>query len=152
MGVQSGAIQRPHTQRNRPKRGGDHALVDWPATHLDRHIQSWTSGIAGRFDRPFRSTGVYAIVSRMVWALVFILALGIGNFALHWAVMDRGERISASVPGLVRRLGGSIALAGEFAVLLSAALLVANGWPQLVWAYLAYSALNAIAAWVMLRG
>lgn len=81
-----------------------------------------------------------------------MFALGIGNFALHRAVLDRAEPISASVPGLLRSLGGSIALAAEFIVFLSAALLVANGWSQLLWAYLAYSALNAIAAWVMMKG
>jgi hypothetical protein len=110
------------------------------------------SGVAAVTDYPFRSTSVYAIVSHMIWALALIYALGIGNFALHRAVVDRAARIGGPMPSLLRRLGGPIALAAEFAVLVSAALLAANGWPQLAWAYLAYSALNGAAAWLLLRG
>jgi hypothetical protein len=35
-------------------------------------------------------------------------------------------------------------------VLLAALLLAANGWAGLAWAYLAYSALNALSAWLIL--
>ena len=36
-------------------------------------------------------------------------------------------------------------------VLLFALLLAANGWPEMGWAYLAYTVLNAMAAWLILR-
>ena len=39
-----------------------------------------------------------------------------------------------------------------FAVLLAAMLLAAHGWGGMAWAYAAYSALNAISAWLILSG
>ena len=42
------------------------------------------------------------------------------------------------------------ALASEFAVLFFALLLSVNGWPGFVWAYLVYTLLNGVAAWLIL--
>ena len=86
----------------------------------------------------------------MSWALVFIAILGIGNFALHRAVLDHGHPLADQMPDFLAAVGGRLTLLAEFAVLLVAMLLAANGWPELVWAYLAYSALNAMAAWLIL--
>ncbi len=54
------------------------------------------------------------------------------------------------MPWFVHMLGGKLTLATEFMVLLAAMMLAANGWPVLVWVYLGYSGLNALAAWLIL--
>lgn len=87
----------------------------------------------------------------MVWALGIIAALGIGNFAIHRAVLESGHPLVEQMPEFLAVLGGRLTLFAEFAVLLAALMLAANGWPELAWAYLAYSVLNAIAAWLILR-
>ena len=83
-------------------------------------------------------------------ALVFIFLMGIGNFALHKAGLEGGHPLIGQMPWIVYKLGGRITLVTEFLVLLAALLLAANGWPGLAWAYLAYTGLNAIAAWLIL--
>ncbi|MEM7701373.1 MAG: hypothetical protein AAF251_05500 [Pseudomonadota bacterium] len=87
--------------------------------------------------------------------MISIAILGVFNFALHRAVLDRGhlwiERTSDQMPPFLEALGGRLTFVAEFAVLLAAMLLAANGWPEMGWAYLAYSALNAMAAWLILR-
>lgn len=84
----------------------------------------------------------------MVILLVFLL--GLGNFALHKAVLESGHRLLGEMPKIVRTGGGRFSLALEFAVLLGALLLVANGHTAWVWAYLGYSALNAVVGWLIL--
>ena len=83
-------------------------------------------------------------------AVFSILVLGIGNFALHRAVLDSDHPMAGQMPGFVRTLGGRLSLIAEFLVLLAALLLAANGWPMLAWAYLGYTALNAFAGWLIL--
>ncbi len=83
-------------------------------------------------------------------ALVFIFLMGIGNFALHKAVLESGHPLLGQMPWFVHKLGDRLTLVTEFLVLLAALLLAANGWPGLAWAYLAYTGLNAIAAWLIL--
>lgn len=85
----------------------------------------------------------------MMIAILFVL--GMGNFALHKAVLESGHPALDRLPRLagVKRGSGSLLL--EFAVLLAAMLLAANGWASIVWFYLGYSALNALAAWLILR-
>ena len=85
-----------------------------------------------------------------MFVLAVIFVLGVGNFALHKAVLESGHALLGQVPGYIHMLGGRLSLVTEFLVLLAALLLAANGWPVLVWAYLAYSALNAISAWLIL--
>ena len=85
-------------------------------------------------------------------ALVAIFLLGIGNFALHRAVVDSGHRMVASLPLGPGSLGRRVLLATEFLILLVAMLLAANGWPALVWAYLIYTGINALTAWLILKG
>ncbi len=87
----------------------------------------------------------------MTWVVITIAILGVFNFALHAAVLERGYRLSESLPDYLDRLGGRLTFLAEFAVLLAAMLIAANGWPEMGWAYLAYSALNAMAAWFLLR-
>ncbi|MEP3052069.1 MAG: hypothetical protein ABJP48_04925 [Erythrobacter sp.] len=83
-------------------------------------------------------------------ALIIIFVLGVGNFALHKAVLESGHPMLGKMPWFVHMLGGKLTLTTEFMVLLAAMILAANGWPALVWAYLAYSCLNGIAAWLIL--
>ena len=85
-------------------------------------------------------------------AIAVIFLLGVGNFALHRAVLESRHPLLGQMPWFVHMLGGKLTLLTEFLVLLAALLLAANGWPGLAWAYLAYSALNALAAWLILTG
>lgn len=83
-------------------------------------------------------------------AIVALFLLGIGNFAMHKAVLENGHRLLGQVPHRVRLMGGRVTLAFEFAVLLAAMLLVQGGWNWVLGAYFLYSALNAVAAWLIL--
>ena len=85
-------------------------------------------------------------------AIVIAFLLGIANFALHMAAMESRSALLGEVPWLASRRGRQIAFLMEFAVLLSAMLLVSNGWPNILWGYLAYSAVNGVSAWLMLSG
>ncbi|HEY8605466.1 hypothetical protein [Tsuneonella suprasediminis] len=82
--------------------------------------------------------------------MVVIFMLGIGNFAVHKAVLESGHPLLGRMPWYVHMLGGRGTLVTEFLVLLAAMLLAANGWPWLVWVYAGYSALNLIGAWLIL--
>ncbi|MGV2494713.1 hypothetical protein [Pelagerythrobacter aerophilus] len=85
-------------------------------------------------------------------AVILIFVLGIGNFALHKAVLESGHPLLGRMPWFVHMLGGRITLVTEFLVLLAAMLLVANGWSALAWAYLLYTVLNMASAWLILSG
>ncbi len=82
--------------------------------------------------------------------IFFVFLMGVGNFALHRAVLGSGHPALAEVAWLVQGLGGRASLLLEFALLLAALLLAAGGHPGWAWAYLAYSVLNALAAWLIL--
>jgi hypothetical protein len=82
--------------------------------------------------------------------IFFVFLLGIGNFALHRAVLASGHPALAQLGWLVRGLGGRASLMLEFALLFAALLLAAGGRPGWALAYLAYSVLNALAAWLIL--
>jgi hypothetical protein len=83
-------------------------------------------------------------------AIFCVFLLGIGNFALHQAVLKSGHPILDQMRWLVNSLGGRGSLALEFALLLAALLLVAGGHPGWVWAYGGYSAINMLSAWLVL--
>ncbi len=81
-------------------------------------------------------------------AIVLVFVLGIGNFAVHRAVLDSRHPLVAGLP-----LGESaawITLALEFAALFGALLLVGNGRPGWSLGYLGYSVLNGLAGWLIL--
>lgn len=82
--------------------------------------------------------------------IILTFALGIGNFAAHKAVLESGHPMLDMMPAALRANGGRISLAIEFAVLLSAMLLAANGWPAAAWVYLIYSMVGMTSAWLML--
>lgn len=83
-------------------------------------------------------------------AIVLTFLLGIGNFAMHKAVLESRHPLLGQVPWFMHLLGGKVSLATEFLLLLGALLLVAEGHPAWGWAYFGYSALNSIAAWMIL--
>ena len=83
-------------------------------------------------------------------ALALIFLLGVGNFALHRAVLASGHPMLGRSPWFVHLLGGRITLATEFLLLFAAMLLSAQGLTWAIWVYLAYSALNGLAGWLIL--
>lgn len=83
-------------------------------------------------------------------ALVLVFLLGIGNFAVHQAVLRSGHPLLGRVPWFVHLLGGRATLASEFAILLAAMLLAGQGWTWAAWVYAAYSVMNGVAAWLIL--
>lgn len=82
-------------------------------------------------------------------ALLLTFLLGAVNFAMHKAVLESGHPLLRGMP-LARRLGGRGSLMVEFLVLLGAMLLVGTGSRGWAWAYAGYTALNAVAAWLIL--
>ena len=90
----------------------------------------------------------FANCDKMV--IFFVFLLGIGNFALNRAVLNSRHPALDQMAWLVRGLGGRASLALEFALLVAALLLAAGGHPGWAWAYFGYSALNALAAWLVL--
>lgn len=86
----------------------------------------------------------------MWFAVTFIFLLGVGNFALHRAVLESGHPMLSQMPSFISMLGGRLTFVAEFLVLLAAMLLAANGWTGFALAYLVYSSLNALAAWLIL--
>lgn len=83
-------------------------------------------------------------------AIVFVFLLGVGNFAMHKAVLESRHPLLGQVPWFTHLLGGRAGLATEFLLLLAALLLVAEGYSAWGWAYGGYSALNGVAAWLIL--
>ena len=83
----------------------------------------------------------------MGFVLTFLL--GVGNFAMHKAVLESRHPMLAQMPWM-GLLGGRFSLALEFLLLVGALLLSASGHTGWGWAYLAYSALNAVSAWLIL--
>ena len=83
----------------------------------------------------------------MGFVLTFLL--GVGNFAMLKAVLESRHPMMAQMPWM-GLLGGRFSLALEFLLLVGALLLSASGHTGWGWAYLAYSALNAVSAWLIL--
>ncbi len=81
-----------------------------------------------------------------MWIVATFL-LGIGNFALHKAVLESRHPLFEQL-GLAALT--KITLVLEFAALLGALLLVAYGQYFWGWTYLGYSLLNAGSGWLIL--
>lgn len=82
-------------------------------------------------------------------ALFFTFLLGIANFTLHKAVLESGHALLGRMP-FVNTFGPRASLVAEFIVLLGAMLLVGSGNPVWAWAYLGYTVMNGLAAWLIL--
>ena len=87
---------------------------------------------------------------RGVIPLLVLFALGVTNFALHKAVLESGHPAVRQMPRPLQTFGRRATLLAEFAVLLGAMLLVAKGFAGWGWAYSGYTAINAVAAWLIL--
>lgn len=83
-------------------------------------------------------------------AILIIFLLGVGNFALHRAVLESGHPLLGQIPWLTGAHESRASFAIEF-VLLTAALVFASegsfGGPV---AYVVYSVLNSFSAWLIL--
>ncbi|WP_336985289.1 hypothetical protein [Altererythrobacter aquiaggeris] len=82
-------------------------------------------------------------------AVLITFLLGIGNFALHKAVLESGHPLIGRMPWFVHMLGGRASLISEFAVLLAAMLLVGTGNPEVWYYYAGYTCFNVFAAWLI---
>ena len=88
----------------------------------------------------------------MSLAILVTFLLGIGNFALHKAVMDSGHPLLGRMPWFYHALGGNFSLVVEFLMLLAALLFAAQGNVAVAIAYVVYSMLNSFSAWLILTG
>ncbi len=82
--------------------------------------------------------------------LLLLFVLGIGNFAVHKAVLESGHPMLDALPSFYRSGGGRFSLWFEFFVLLAAMLLAGNGYPGMAVAYGIYSLFNFGTAWLVL--
>jgi len=85
----------------------------------------------------------------MAFVLVFTFLLGIGNFAMHKAVLESRHPMLAQMPWM-ELMGGRFSLGLEFLLLVGALLLAVSGHLVWGWAYLAYSVLNGLAGWLII--
>ncbi len=102
----------------------------------------------GVHERPTTADERFADYDKV--AILFVFLLGIGNFALHGAVLSSDHPALARMAWLVGRLGGRGSLLLELVVLMLALLLVDHAGVAWAWAYFGYSALNALGAWLIL--
>lgn len=84
--------------------------------------------------------------------LILVFFLGMANFTMHKAVLESQHPLLGRVPLFFQLLGGRFSLLVEFAMLLGAMLMVAQG--SLGWAlfYGCYTAFNALSAWLITTG
>ena len=83
-------------------------------------------------------------------AILITFLLGVGNFALHKAVMESGHPLIGRMPWFYHALGGNFSLVVEFMMLLAALLFVAQNSFAAAVAYIVYSMLNSFSAWLIL--
>jgi hypothetical protein len=84
-------------------------------------------------------------------ALAVLFFLGIGNFAMHKAVLESRHTLIGRMPWFVHMLGGGrFGLGVEFLVLLGSMLMVSQGSLGWAWGYVLYTFANAAAAWLIL--
>jgi hypothetical protein len=82
--------------------------------------------------------------------LILTFLLGIGNFAVHKAVLESHHPLLGQVPWFFHLLGGRFSLAVEFVMLLGALLMVYQGAAMWVLFYAGYSLVNMVSAWLIL--
>jgi len=83
-------------------------------------------------------------------AILLLFMLGIGNFAMHKAVLESGHPLLDQMPWFFHMLGGRIGLGVEFVLLAGAMLMVADGSQAWAWGYGIYTAVNCCSAWLIL--
>jgi hypothetical protein len=100
--------------------------------------------------KPVPTFGRNALGWRNAMAIVVLFLLGVANFAMHKAVIESGHPLLGRTPWFVHLLGGRLSLGVEFLMLLGSMLMVDSGALGWAWGYALYSALNALAAWLIL--
>lgn len=85
-------------------------------------------------------------------AILVVFVLGIANFAAHRAVLESGHPMIQAIPRPFQMLGGRLSLVVEFAMLLGSMWMVSAGSTGWALAYALYSAVNGLAAWLILSG
>jgi hypothetical protein len=85
-------------------------------------------------------------------AILIIFLLGIGNFALHRAIMESGHPLLGEIPWFTSTVSRRASFVIEFLMLLGGLMLAADNIAWGALGYLAYSLLNAISAWLILSG
>ena len=84
--------------------------------------------------------------------LILVFLLGMGNFAVHRAVLETDHPMLSRAPFFFRLLGGRFSLYVEFVMLLGTMLVVSqSSWGWVVF-YASYTAVNAVSAWLILSG
>ena len=84
--------------------------------------------------------------------LIALFLLGVGNFAVHKAVLESGHPMLDALPSFYRSGGGRFSLMFEFFMLLAAMVLASQAWAGMAWAYGIYSLFNFATAWLILTG
>ena len=85
-------------------------------------------------------------------AILILFALGIGNVAMHKAVLESGHPLLSQAPWFLHMLGGRFSMVVEFLMLLGTMLMVSAGGIGWFWGYLLYSLFNGASAWLILSG
>ncbi|WP_271079049.1 hypothetical protein [Aurantiacibacter sp. MUD61] len=83
--------------------------------------------------------------------LIVTMLLGIGNFASHRAVIESGHRMVQEMTPEALRVLRPVSLSFEFLLLCGALYAVRSGHSHWMWVYLAYSLINAGAAWAIVN-
>ncbi|EDL49782.1 hypothetical protein [Erythrobacter sp. SD-21] len=84
--------------------------------------------------------------------VILLFLFGIGNFAVHKAVLESRHPMLDALPSFYKSGKGRFSLGFEFVILLAAMLLTANGWDGMAIAYGIYSLFNFATAWLVLSG
>lgn len=85
--------------------------------------------------------------------LIACFFLGIGNFAMHKAVVESGHPfVEDTKLYFGKHFGRNGSYALEFVILLGAMLLAHDGTFWIALAYIAYTSMNGLAAWLLLSG
>lgn len=88
-----------------------------------------------------------------MFAILLVFFLGIANFAMHRAVIESGHPfVRDSKLYFGRHIGKHGSYYLEFAILLAVMAFAAGGSWIAPAVYLLYSALNLLAAWLLLSG
>lgn len=82
-------------------------------------------------------------------AILVVFLFGVANFAMHRAVMESGHPLIGQLPWFYHAMSGGFSLLVEFLLLLGALLFAAEGVAWIAVGYVAYSLVNALAAWLI---
>jgi hypothetical protein len=84
--------------------------------------------------------------------LIACFLMGIGNFAMHKAVVESGHPFIEDATLYFGRYFGRGGYAVEFVILAGAMLMAHSGSGWIVFGYVAYTLFNGLAAWLFLTG